>query len=179
MSGIYYNVGMLDYTSLYPSVMIALNVSTESLSIEMIKGGIANFKEMSLSWPNQSSSSEIRCTLMVGDLKITYAEEEGFLSSACKHFLQSRKDAKLESEKWVFKVLANSLYGALAFSKSSSYSPSLASTVTAGGRWALAVVCAVATGICGYKIVYGDTDSIFFTDHSLCVNGSYRKQHLV
>jgi len=64
----------------------------------------------------------------------------------------------------VFKILANSLYGALAFSKSSSYSPSLASTVTAGGRWALAVVCAVATGICGYKIVYGDTDSIFFTD---------------
>jgi len=163
-SGIYYNVGMLDYASLYPNVMIGLNVSTESLSITMANGGAANFKEMSLSWPDQSSNSEFRCTLMAGDLKIVYAEQEGFLTLACKHFLQSRKDAIEKSEKWVFKVLANSLYGALTFSKSSSYSPSLASTVTAGGRWALAVMCAVATGICGYKIVYGDTDSIFFVD---------------
>jgi len=79
--------------------MMGLNISTESLSIEMAKGGIANFKEMSLSWPDQNSSSGIRCTLVAGDLKMTYAEEEGFLTSACKYFLQSRKDAKLDSEK--------------------------------------------------------------------------------
>ena len=83
----------------------------------MAEGGIANFKEMSLSWPDQTDNSEVRCTLIAGNLKITYAQEEGFLTSACKHFLQSRKDAKSDSEKWVFKILANSLYAALAFSK--------------------------------------------------------------
>ena len=45
----------------------------------MAEGGIANFKEMSLSWPDQTDNSEVRCTLIAGDLKITYAQEEGFL----------------------------------------------------------------------------------------------------
>jgi len=66
--GVHYNVGMLDYASLYPNVMIGLNVSTESLSVQMTDVGSANFKEMSLSWPDQKSGSKIRCTLMTGDL---------------------------------------------------------------------------------------------------------------
>ena len=37
--GVHYNVGMLDYASLYPNVMIGLNVSTQSLSVQMTDGG--------------------------------------------------------------------------------------------------------------------------------------------
>ena len=51
-------------------------------------------------------------------------------------------------EQRCLKIIGNSLYGALAFDKYPSYSPSQASSLTTGSRWSLAVLQVVVVAIC-------------------------------
>jgi hypothetical protein len=73
----------------------------------------------------------------------------------------------------VLKLLANSIYGAMASPYFRYYSPRIAKTITEKGREALAVaIQAVGEP---YLVIYGDTDSIFIlaTSSSTLEDGCY------
>ncbi|KAJ1500521.1 DNA-directed DNA polymerase alpha catalytic subunit pol1 [Coelomomyces lativittatus] len=66
---------------------------------------------------------------------------------------------------WSLKVATNSIYGALGAPNSACYSYISASAVTCGGRWLLTAVSSISEKL-GYRVVYGDTDSIFLSAKS-------------
>jgi DNA polymerase elongation subunit (family B) len=58
------------------------------------------------------------------------------------------------------KIVSNSIYGSIGYENSPMYSPLCSSSVTAIGRWCLALACTTFTEN-GLDVVYGDTDSCF------------------
>lgn len=119
--GIYNDVALLDFRSLYPSVVV----------------------EYKLCWSQN------------GDLLPIILDE----------LIEKRKAldgvSGMESLRTCLKLLANSMYGALACPAFRFYSPDIASTITARGREALRRTVDIIERDFACTVIYGDTDSVF------------------
>ena len=143
--GLHENVAVFDMSRYYPSIIISFNISPET-KIKRI-GEIALFKQ----------------------------EPEGLLPKMAKRLLEERE--KLEQERMKYepgtpeyeaienkiraiKGLINAIYGTTGYEKFRLYDIDVASTVTALAREGLIFIANKAEER-GYKVIYGDTDSIF------------------
>lgn len=136
--GIYDNVIVLDFKSLYPSI-------------------IRTFKIDPLS-------------RLLSDVD-TITTPEGYKFSASKNILpnfiarlmQLRDTAKINQDKplaQAIKILMNSFYGVMGSAGCRFYHPDLPSAITTTGKYLLLGSKDYLESI-GYKIIYGDTDSLF------------------
>ena len=150
--GLHKNVVMLDFSGLYPSMMISYNTSWES----KVKRG-------------EESDDDI-----IGDRCRFRREPEGVLPRCVKELdvlrdeykeLRSRysKDTK-EYKKWdaaqkTVKRLRATFYGLMAFQGFAWADIDIARTITYGGRNALTSIMEESEKL-GYRVLYGHTDSI-------------------
>ena len=154
--GIHENVVVLDFKSMYPSIMITHNISPDTL----VKGEIPPGVEIE----------------EVPELKHKFRKDrEGFFVYALKWLLNKRDAVRMlmkrfepNSPQWkllntrqrVLKIIANAIYGYTGWLPARWYSKEVAESVTAWGRWIIKNAIKIAKEM-GLNVYYGDTDSLF------------------
>lgn len=152
-------VSVMDFASLYPSLMRGYNLCTTTL------------------FTDPSKAPEGATRVDVGDGRIVAfdtAGPEGVMPGILRVLLDQRKrvrstmknfDKKSDAyrlanaKQLALKVCANSLYGFFGFQHSQIYVKDLAASVTALGRRSIQRVVEFVENE-GYTVVYGDTDSV-------------------
>jgi DNA polymerase II len=138
--GIYENVIVCDFKSLYPSVMRTFNI--DPLSYHRGK----NSKEF-IEAPNGAK----------------FDKKEGLLPNILKKLWESRDEMKKKNDKvgsYAIKIHMNSLYGVLANPSCRFYHYDMADAITHFARSIIQSSAEIITKE-GYEVIYGDTDSVF------------------
>ncbi len=153
-AGVHENIAVIDFASLYPSIISTYNISTETLNCDCCK---------------EDGNK-------VPDLPYWFCKRrEGFESNVIKDLLSERQRVKREMKKFepgtlefnllnnrqmALKTIANASYGYYAFPASKWYSKECAESITSFGRYWIKKVMDEAKSA-GFKPIYGDTDSAF------------------
>ncbi|MCE4606664.1 MAG: DNA polymerase II [Desulfurococcales archaeon] len=155
--GIKENVAVLDFASMYPSIMVKYNVGPDTL----IREG------------EDPSLEEVYIAPSVGHK--FRKEPDGFFKVVLKRFLKWRRDIKtrlkkldpsspeyvlLDQRQRAIKVLSNAMYGYMGWSGARWYCKECAEAVTAWGRELILSAIKFARSL-GLGVYYGDTDSLF------------------
>ncbi len=136
--GLYRNVLVLDFKSLYPSIIRTFYIDPLGLAV-----------------PGDDP--------VPGFVEATFSREQSILPQLIKALWASRDEAKQQKNaplSQAIKIIMNSFYGVLGTSGCRFYSQQLASSITRRGHeiiqqsrdWIEAE---------GYEVIYGDTDSVF------------------
>ena len=149
--GLYDNIIIFDFRSLYPTVIGSHNISPESLNREC------------------DEKEKDRAPVEGKDIWFCRARKS-FISSVIENLIERRlriseilsekPDKMLEARAYTLKVLANAFYGYLGFYGSRWYSLECADAVTAWGRHYVKKVMSDAEKA-GFSVLYSDTDSVF------------------
>ncbi len=150
--GVYENIAVFDFLSLYPTIIISHNVGINSINCD-----------------HQECQSE-KVPLENEDTWFCKKEKD-FVSSILENIISRRSRIKemlkkekdnllLSAKSEALKVLANSFYGYLGFAPARWYSYDSGNSVTAFARYYIKKVIENAKEK-GFSVIYGDTDSIF------------------
>ncbi len=162
VKGIHFNVVVLDFASLYPSIMKRWNLSYETL--------LCPHKECMENVVHAEGVSRWVCTkkrgitsLFIGslrDLRVRYYKP-----------MSKRKDLPSAQRAWYqaiqssLKVILNASYGVFGAEHFALYCLPLAEFITALGRKSIKETIKKAQEM-GMKVIYGDTDSLFLANPS-------------
>jgi DNA polymerase-2 len=138
--GIYDFINVLDFKSLYPSIMRTFNI--DPLAHEWAK----DEKEVIIA-PN----------------KAKFSKKEGIMPSIIQNLWEQRDLAKKNKDaeaSFAIKITMNSFFGVLANPMCRFYSLDVANAITSYGRFIVKKTSDLVEES-GYKVIYGDTDSIF------------------
>ncbi len=146
---------VLDFLSLYPSLMRTYNLSPDTLVLE-------NYKEKKHKTPSGAFfvGEEIREGVFPRLLRT--------LMDARASAKKAMKEAKTEEERKIYnarqlaiKILANSMYGYAAYIRARLYMIPVAESITAYGRESINKTTNLIEEKFGHKVLYADTDSTF------------------
>ena len=184
-------VSVLDFNSLYPSNMIAYNLSPDTLVSMRVYNeegqlvGAEGYEKKEFARLEEAGYvlDEIEYDVAGGGKTVcTYIQTskdpmtEGILPKTLDILLKKRKEfkTKMEDEQYdeaqrsvfnglqlAYKVVANSVYGQTGSRTSPIRKLCVAACTTAAGRKALFTAKRIAETDYGAEVVYGDTDSIF------------------
>lgn len=138
-SGIYKNVLVLDFKSLYPSIIRTFNIDPASFLEKKEKGAIES--------PN----------------KAYFKNQEGILPQILEKLHKAREKAKKEKRElasYAIKIIMNSLFGVLASPNSRYFNYELANSITNFGQ-SIIKLTAEQIEKTNFKVIYSDTDSVF------------------
>jgi DNA polymerase I len=158
LKGIHENIAVLDFSSMYPNIMIKYNVGPDTIVDDPAEcekyGG---------------------CYIAPEVGHMFRKHPPGFFKNVLVNLLSLRRKIKEEMKKYppdspeyrllderqkAVKVLANASYGYMWWSGARWYCKRCAEAVTAWGRQLILTVVDYARKL-GLKVVYGDTDSLF------------------
>lgn len=146
--GLYENVVVFDFRSLYPSIITSHNISPGTLQCACCHEPVP------------------------GENYWFCQKKKGFLPAVLENIIARRmrvkeiikktqeKNALLEARSEALKLLANAFYGYLGFAPARWYNIESARSVTALGRYHIHKVIDAAQKA-GFTVLYSDTDSIF------------------
>ncbi len=138
--GIYENVLLLDFKSLYPTIIMTFCIDP-------------------LGAVEAENGSAIR-----GPVGPTFQRENPILPTMIRRLMAARAEAKKTGNSALSqatKILMNSFYGVLGSPGCRFFSPELAHTITGTGQYILKTTCAHLEQTTGFPVIYGDTDSLF------------------
>jgi DNA polymerase-2 len=141
-SGIFHNVLILDFKSLYPSIIKTFNVDPASY----LGHNLDNEKNV-VEAPN----------------KVYFRNSEGILPQVITELHAAREKAKKEKRElssYAIKIIMNSFWGVLASPNCRYFDFNMASAITAFARQIIQLT-AKKIEEKGYKVIYSDTDSVF------------------
>jgi len=141
--GLYDSVLVLDYKSLYPSIIRSFLIDP----VGLIEG---------MAHPEQQHSTE-------GFLGAWFSRDKHCLPEIVSQIWHARDDAKRHKNKplsQALKIIMNSFYGVLGTSACRFFDPRLASSITMRGHAIMRQTKALVESQ-GYDVIYGDTDSTF------------------
>jgi DNA polymerase, archaea type len=156
-AGLYNDIAVFDFKSLYPTIISAHNICASTLTDDK--------KEA-------HESPEIEFDGKKTRYYFTY-KSDGIFPKLIRNILERRnrvkemlsknkKDAVLNARQYSLKVLANSAYGYLGFSGARWYCKECAASITAYGRDYIKKVIKKAEEE-KLNVIYGDTDSVFIS----------------
>ena len=184
-AGLYENVGVVDYASLYPTSIMSFNLSPETFICSDklcndrgidINDIVAKLDERGIKYVDTGFNHEL-----FGGRYLFYAQEErvGLLPRILKKMYAERRRIKAEMKKTddpvllnaldhhqlTLKIVLNSAYGAFGFNYFRLYKPEVADAITFFARRALEFAI---NGLEEFdqRVIYGDTDSAFFVQSS-------------
>jgi DNA polymerase I len=149
--GLYNDIVVFDYRSLYPSIMASHNISPGTL--------------------NCTDCPDAKEVPLEGEHYHFCMKKRGFLSTVIEDLITRRgrikemlkkngKDPLLVGRSEALKVLANSFYGYLGFAPARWYCFECGQSVTAYARHYISTTIEQAQQE-GFKVLYSDTDSVF------------------
>ena len=200
-------ITVLDFSSLYPSEMIANDLSHDRICEDQYwlgKKGAKRIKKLGLDYvdieydnfawidPNNHNKGKKKIGVNVTRF-IVDKKEKGLLSRILMKLLDARKATKKRSKtepdpnkatildglQLAYKLTANSLYGQCGARTSKIFKKAIAASCTAGGRKRIYT----ARDYClennpGCDVVYGDTDSVFVKFNLQYDDGTYPQTDL-
>ncbi len=158
--GLYREIAIFDYRSLYPSIICSHNISPGTLDCECCEdeGDYVPFDGAD----SDKKETHWFCKKKKGFIPIII-EELIKRRMRIKEMMKSgeaEKNVFLEARQQTLKLMANSFYGYLGFFGARWYSLEAAQSVTAYGRHYIHKVIKGAQKK-GFDVLYSDTDSIF------------------
>ena len=141
--GLYRNVLVFDFKSLYPSIIRTFNLDPLTLRTGGREAGGPVLRA-----PNGARFRRDPRGILP-ELVATLASER-----------EEAKRAKLDVKSNAIKILMNSLYGVLGSGASRLFSPAVANAITHFGQLLIRSAAEFVTQK-GYRVIYGDTDSLF------------------
>ncbi|MEM0505273.1 MAG: DNA-directed DNA polymerase I [Sulfolobales archaeon] len=163
--GVYFNVVVADFASLYPSIIKKWNISYETID--------PLDKQCIKSYDIKDEKGDTIHKVCVDSAGIT-AQLVGLLRDfRVKIYkkLSKSPNIKQELKSWyevvqrAMKVYINASYGVFGHARFPFYTPSAAESVTAIGRYVISSTISKAKEL-GLKVLYGDTDSLFLWNPS-------------
>ncbi len=147
--GLYDNIVIFDYRSLYPSIISSHNISPGTLNCSCCSG-------------DEVPGEKFRFCKKVKGFVPTLIGELITRRMRIKEIIKKKDDNFLRARDTVLKLLANSFYGYLGFFGARWYSLECAKSVTSYGRAYIQDVISKATES-GFEVLYSDTDSVFLS----------------
>lgn len=149
IGGLHEEIAVLDFRSLYPSIIATFNISPETFNCSDCRGG--GYK--------------------VPERKYWFCKKKsGFISTVIKELIERRtgikkamknsKEKRLDNEQFAIKTVANATYGYFGFAGSKWYCRECADSSAAFGRFYIQKVIKEAEDE-GFVVIYADTDSMF------------------
>jgi len=153
--GLYKNIVMFDFTSMHTSIIISYNISKGTLLEKKQKN---SYESPEIEFKNKKT-------------KFYFSKEKGFFPELLNEIFEKRKFFKVEYKKNpdaitkarsnAFKVLSASVHGYIGFFGARYYSLESSASILAFVR-KFNKEAISKTEKAGYKVIYGDTDSIAF-----------------
>ncbi len=148
------NVVVLDFKSMYPSIVRSFNICPTTI-----------IRDKPVDNPIET---------VAGTKFAPRKVRVGIIPTIIEGLLESRVEAKkkkarakdpfkkkaYEAEQWALKIMANAFYGHMGYSRARIYDLSVANTITACGRDIIHKTKDIIEKEYGYRVVYGDTDSV-------------------
>ena len=154
IAGMHEGVAVIDFASLYPSIVSTYNISIETLNCQCCKGDGHRVPDMPYHFCRKREGFE---SSIVREL----LEEREGLKDRMKAFPKDSPEYHLyDTRQRAVKTIANASYGYYAFPASKWYSKECAESITAYGRYWIKRIMDEAEAR-GFIPVYGDTDSAF------------------
>jgi len=170
VSGKYTNVGMIDFASMYPRIILSCNLSVET--------------KVNKSYIKEDGTKGFKTIIEAGDKEvfnmpsgIKYLKEpEGLIPHIVKNLIKMRDDIKTEMRKYekgsveykalweqqrAVKYFTNAVYGVLGSNIFRLADRDVASDITKTGRLLIEFTMEEVEKM-GFKPLYADTDSVFF-----------------
>jgi DNA polymerase, archaea type len=152
--GLHENVASLDFSSMYPSLMIKYNISPDTLVTGSEIEDTFEVPEVRHRFRKQPSGFyRIVLTKLIEARKATKAELKGTPASDPRYLL-------LKAREKAVKVMTNAVYGYAGWAGARWYSKEVAESAAAMGRETINRAIAIAKSL-GLTVFYGDTDSVF------------------
>lgn len=147
--GFYCNVAVLDFKSLYPSIIRTFRVDPLAADVVLHK------------LPRNSKAASRRT--IKGPAGLEFAEDSAILPGIIEELWHERDKAKQAKDgtlSQAVKIIMNSFYGVLGSQGCRFYDPRLSGTITRIGQWLLSFSREFIEKE-GIRVIYGDTDSLF------------------
>ncbi|EFK08832.1 putative DNA polymerase II [delta proteobacterium NaphS2] len=148
--GFYENVAILDFKSLYPSIIRTFFV--DPLAANRV-----------LHPPGNDPKPSQKAHIVKGPAGLFFDVEWAILPEIIKDLWNERDRAKKANDATLsqaVKILMNSFYGVLGSQGCRFYDPRIAGTITRTGHWVLNFSKKFIEQN-GFRVIYGDTDSLF------------------
>lgn len=142
VAGLYRDVVVLDFRSLYPSIIRTFNIDPLSRLI--------------------AAEHPTEDLIRTPD-GFAFSRHKHILPAMIESLLMRRAEAKRAGDPYLsqaVKILMNSFYGVMGSVGCRFYHPDLPSAITGTGQWLLKG-CRTFLEEAGYRVLYGDTDSVF------------------
>jgi len=190
--GLYDNVRVWDFRSLYPSTIITFNIGEDTLVKEISEQCKNEFNE----WLGERKIEEVdfkewddflkkenkkhnpdKKYIQTANNQFFRKKSPSLLAGLLKKLLDERKEYKklqkeakdgtpeyknFKASQEAIKILANSLYGILADKKTRYFNPAVAEAITTTGQYINRTSIAIVSKM-GYEVLYSDTDSQFLS----------------
>ncbi len=160
--GLYDDIAVFDFRSLYPSIIASHNISPSTLNCSCCEGKAKKVplegKDYWFCERKKGFVSQVIEELITRRMRISEILKK-----------ETSENKLLRARGQTLKILANAFYGYLGFYAARWYSLESAQSVTAWGRFHINKVIEKAKKE-GFNVLYGDTDSIF-----LSLKGKTRK----
>jgi DNA polymerase-2 len=147
--GLFENVLVLDFKSLYPTVILTFNIDPLAYARAPAGPGREAEAEGPIEAPNGAR----------------FERDRGILPEAIEDYFARREEARRRKDPiavYVYKILMNSFYGVLGAESCRYARRELAGAVTGFGQKYLSFTRDWA-GAQGFRVLYGDTDSVFLS----------------
>jgi len=156
--GLHRSVLVLDFKSMYPSIIRSFNICPTTLVTK--EGNIGDNNRI--------------ITVPGGARFVPRDVKTGIIPGILEHLMKERQDVKkrlgkekdpvkknsLYAQQWAFKIMANAFYGHMGYVRSKIYSLEIANAITSSGREIIQKTKNDIEKTFGYKVIYGDTDSV-------------------
>ncbi len=152
--GLHDNVASLDFSSMYPSLMIKYNISPDTLVTGKEREDVFEVPEVKHRFRKSPSGFyRIVLTKLIEARKTTKAELKRTAPSDSRYPL-------LKAREKAVKVMTNAVYGYAGWAGARWYSKEVAESAAALGRETINRAISFAKSL-GLTVFYGDTDSLF------------------
>jgi len=153
-AGLHENIAVIDFASLYPSIISTYNISTETLNCDCCKEDGHKVPDLPYWFCKRKKGFE---STVINELLL----ERQKVKEEMKRFPSGTLEFNLlNNRQMALKTIANASYGYYAFPASKWYSKECAESITSFGRYWIKRVMDEAKSY-GFEPIYGDTDSAF------------------
>ncbi|NIO22469.1 MAG: DNA polymerase elongation subunit [Candidatus Aenigmarchaeota archaeon] len=152
--GLHSSVIVLDFKAMYPSLIRTFNICPTTL---IMKDGV----EKPVTSPSGAKfvPENIRKGIIPKILE-RLMEERQKVKGKMKKESDSGKIRELAAEELALKIMSNAFYGHFGYPRAKVYSMEIANSITAFGRETIKKTKDFIEKDFGYKVIYGDTDSV-------------------